>query len=140
MSKGSTRSMRTWRKFHRYTFGYSKWLSLVTVILLLVISITGILLIHQDDLRVIQTSRVPLSILPGHYEDRLETTRDRQGTAERFNDNDSVPLRWVVLDLHTGDFFGRFGFLIYDALAVVMLVMGSTGIYMYFKIRKNSTF
>lgn len=140
MSKGPSRSMRTWRKFHRYTFGYSKWLSLVTVVLLIVISITGILLIHQDDLNVIQTSRVPLNILPGHYEDRLETTRDRQGTAELFTENDSVPLRWVVLDLHTGDFFGKYGFLLYDILAVIMLVMGSTGIYMYFKIRKNSTF
>ena len=139
MSKGSSRSMRTWRKFHRYTFGYSKWVSLISVILLIVISITGILLIHQDDLKVIQQSRIPLTILPGHYETRLETTRDRQGTTEIFTEVESIPLRWVVLDLHTGDFFGKYGFLLYDILAIIMVVMGSTGIYMYFKIRKNST-
>jgi len=46
---GITRSMRTWRKFHRFTFGYSKWVSLISVSLLMIISITGILLIHQDD-------------------------------------------------------------------------------------------
>jgi len=137
---GATRSMRLWRKFHRYTFGYSKWVSLMAVLLLLVIAVTGILLIHQDDLRVIQTSRVPLSLLPDHYEDRLESTRDRQGTTAVFGVEKSVPLRWVVLDLHTGDFFGKYGFLLYDILAVVMLIMGSTGIVMYFKIRKNSSF
>jgi len=132
--------MRTWRKFHRYTFGYSKWLSLLSVLLLLIIAVTGILLTHQDDLKPIQTSRVPLSILPDHYDNRLSTTRENQGTAVFFDDNKSVPLRWVILDLHTGDFFGRYGFILYDILALVMLVMGSTGIYMYFKIRKNSSF
>ena len=140
MSKRSSRSMRTWRKFHRYTFGYSKWVSLISVVLLIVISVTGILLVHQDSLKVIQKSRVPLSMLPDHYDNRLETTRGRQGTKEIFREEKSVPLRWVVLDLHTGDYFGKYGFLLYDILAVIMLVMGSTGIYMYFKIRKNSTF
>ncbi len=129
---GSSRSMRTWRKFHRNTFGYSKWISLICVILLLVIAITGILLIHQDDLKPIQNTRVPLTLLPNHYENRLETTRERQGTKEIFAQEKSVPLRWVILDLHTGDFFGKYGFLLYDVLAVIMLVMGSTGIYMYF--------
>ena len=138
MSQASSRSMRTWRKFHRYTFGYSKWLSLISVSLLLIIAVTGILLIHQDDLRVIQTSRVPLSVLPDHYENRLEQTRERQGTTQVFGVEVSVPLRWVVLDLHTGDFFGKAGRWIYDILAIMMLVLGSTGIYMYFKIRKNS--
>lgn len=136
----SSRSMRTWRKFHRYTFGYSKWVSLLLVLFLLIIAITGILLIHQDDLKPIQTSRVPLSILPDHYEDRLSTIRQNQGTTALFNSDTSVPLRWVILDLHTGDFFGKYGFILYDILAVIMLVMGSTGIYMYFKIRKNSSF
>lgn len=140
MSQGSSRSMRTWRKFHRYTFGYSKWISLIAVLLLIVISITGILLIHQDDLKVIQQARVPLNVLPDHYEGRLESTRERQGTSDLFTERESVPLRWVVLDLHTGDFFGKYGFLLYDILAVIMLVMGSTGIYMYFKIRKNKMF
>ena len=79
-----------------------------------------------------------MSLLPEHYESRLETTREKQGTEHLFSEEKSVPLRWVILDLHTGDFFGKYGFLIYDLLAVIMLVMGSTGIYMYFKIRKNS--
>ncbi len=140
MSKPASRSMRTWRKFHRYSFGYSKWVSIVSVVLLLVISLTGILLVHQDDLKVIQTGRVPLSLLPAHYENRLESTRERQGTTTLFEEEQSVPMRWVILDLHTGDFFGKYGFLLYDLLAVVMLVLGTTGIYMYFKIRKNSVF
>ncbi len=132
--------MRTWRKYHRYIFGYSKWISLVSVVLLITISITGILLIHQDDLRVIQTERVPLNLLPDHYEDRLEHTRQKQGTTEIYAAEQSVPLRWVILDLHTGDFFGKYGFLLYDVLSVMAIVLGTTGIYMYFKIRKNNVF
>ncbi|NQV29514.1 MAG: PepSY domain-containing protein [Candidatus Marinimicrobia bacterium] len=140
MSTASSRSMRTWRKFHRYAFGYSKWISLTLVILLMVISVTGILLVHQNDLKSIQTGRVPLSVLPNHYETRLEQTRERQGTSGVFAAEESVPMRWIILDLHTGDFFGKYGFLLYDLLAAIMLVLGSTGIYMYFKIRKNSIF
>jgi len=138
--KGSTRSMRTWRKFHRYTFGYSKWLSLVLVSLLIIISFTGILLIHQDDIKPLHTKRVSLNALPDHYEDRLDITRKNQGTSEVFATEQSVPLRWVILDLHTGDFFGRYGALLYDLLSIIAIVLGTTGIYMYFKIRKNSVF
>jgi uncharacterized iron-regulated membrane protein len=132
--------MRTWRKFHRYTFGYSKWLSLVLVSLLIIISFTGILLIHQDDIKPLHTKRVSLNALPDHYEDRLDITRKNQGTSEVFATEQSVPLRWVILDLHTGDFFGRYGALLYDLLSIIAIVLGTTGIYMYFKIRKNSVF
>lgn len=140
MIKGSTRSMRTWRKFHRYTFGYSKWVSLLTVSLLLIISFTGILLIHQDDIKPMHTKRVSLNILPDHYENRLDRTRDKQGTTVIFAAERSVPLRWVILDLHTGEFFGKYGFLLYDLLSIMALVLGTTGIYMYFKIRNNKVF
>ena len=140
MSNASTRSMRTWRKFHRYTFGYSKWISLITVFLLIIISFTGILLIHQDDIKPMHTKRVSLDILPDHYENRLERTRQNQGTTVAFAAEESVPLRWVILDLHTGDFFGKYGVLIYDLLSIMAKVIATTGIYMYFKIRKNSVF
>lgn len=132
--------MRTWRKFHRYTLGYSKWISLITVSLLLIISFTGILLIHQDDIKPLHTKRVSLNVLPDHYENRLERTRQKQGTTVAFAGEESVPLRWVILDLHTGDFFGKYGAIFYDLLSIVAMVLGTTGIYMYFKIRKNSVF
>lgn len=132
--------MRVWRKFHRYTFGYSKWVSLLSAFLLVVIAITGILLTHQDDLKSIQTGRVPLSLLPDHYETRLQSTRERQGTDQIFAVEESVPMRWVILDLHTGEFFGKYGPWIYDLLALMMLILGTTGVVMYFKIRKNSIY
>ncbi len=111
---------------------------MISAVLLIVIALTGILLVHQDDLKTIQTSRVPLSVLPGHYDTRLEQTRSRQGTSELFAGEDSVPMRWVILDLHTGEFFGKYGPWFYDILAIMMAVLGTTGIVMYFKIRKNS--
>ena len=137
MSQRPTRTMRTWRKFHRYSFGYSKWLSLITVVVMIVISVTGILLVHQDDFRFMQQSRVPVTILPEQYDDRLVETRAKQGTRDIFTEKDTVPLRWVVLDLHTGEFFGKLGPLYYDIIAVVFMTLASTGIYMYFKIRRS---
>jgi len=110
---------------------------MLSALLLITIAITGILLVHQDDLKAIQTGRVPLSVLPDHYELRLENTRERQGTSQVFAAESSVPMRWVILDLHTGDFFGKIGPWLYDILAIMMAVLGTTGIVMYFKIRKN---
>ena len=126
MKPGITRSMRTWRKFHRFTFGYSKWVSLISVSLLMIISITGILLIHQDDLSVVQTERVSLKLLPEHYSSRLEQTRAKQGTTNFFTAERSVPLRWVILDLHTGAFFGKYGPYLYDLLAIMIGTMPGT--------------
>ena len=89
---------------------------------------------------MVQTERVPLSMLPDHYAQRLDQTRRKQGVSELFAEDQSVPLRWIILDLHTGDFFGKYGPLVYDLLAVIMVVLGTTGVYMYFKIRQKSAF
>ncbi|MCF7800809.1 MAG: PepSY domain-containing protein [Candidatus Marinimicrobia bacterium] len=136
----NSRSMRTWRKFHRFSFGYFKIIGLVTAFIMIVISLTGILLTHQDDLRIIQNSRLSSSVLPDEYQERLDETRKRQQLDEIIPRETSVPLKWVILDLHTGDFWGSWGRWYYDLIAVAFMSLAFTGFYMYWKIRKNHKF
>ncbi len=130
-----SRSLRAWRKVHRWTFGYWRWPGLVSVSVMTIISLTGILLVHQDDLAFMQRSRISTRILPGTYEARLDQTREGQGTSALLAKEASVPTRWVVLDLHTGDFFGKLGPLAYDLIALMFMILSATGIVMFFRIK-----
>jgi len=52
----------------------------------------------------------------------------------------SVPVMWVITDLHTGDILGPWGRYFFDVVAGVFVVLAVTGIYMYFRIRRKSRF
>jgi hypothetical protein len=131
--------MKNWRKVHIFSLGYFKVVSLVTSTLLLVISLTGILYNHHHDIRFLRDGRIPTSVLPGKYQERLDRTREAQGTADLFPEEaHSVPVMWLVIDLHNGSFFGGFwGRILYDVIGGVLVVLAVTGIYMYFRIRKR---
>jgi hypothetical protein len=132
--------MKKWRKVHIYSFGYYKLLSLFSSMILLVIALTGILYNHQHDFDFLRHSRVPTWLLPDHYQERLDTTRRAQGMEDLFpEESKSVPLMWLVIDLHNGEFFGGLpGRLFYDLMAGALGILSVTGIYMYFKIRKKA--
>ncbi len=131
--------MKTWRKVHIFSFGYLKLVSLCISILMLIIALSGILYNHHHDFEFLRDGRIPSWILPAKYQERLDRTREAQGIAELFpEESRSVPLMWVVIDLHTGDFFGSWGRLFYDLIAVSFSVLAVTGIYMYFRIRRRS--
>ena len=131
--------MKNWRKVHIFTFGYFKVVSLITSTLLLIIAITGILYNHHHDIDFLSKGRIPTAILPSKYQERLDEVRKAQGIGDLFPEEaHSVPVMWVVIDLHNGEFFGGFwGRILYDVLAGAMVVLSVTGIYMYFKIRKR---
>ena len=122
-----------------FSLGYFKVVSLVSSILLLVIGVTGILYNHHHDFRFLRESRVPTAILPAKYQERLDRTRESQGLGDLFPEEaHSVPVMWVVIDLHNGEFFGAtWGRLLYDVLGGVLVVLSITGIVMYFRIRKR---
>lgn len=131
--------MKTWRKVHIFSFGYFKLLSLFSSCVLLVIAVTGFLYNHSHDFRFLETLRVPTQVLPDSYQERLDRTRKAQGLEDLFPDEArSVPIMWVVIDLHNGNFFGGLpGRLFYDLMAGALAVLSVTGIYMYFVIRKR---
>lgn len=129
--------MRNWRKVHIFSLGYFKLVTLVTSSLLLIIALTGILYNHHHDFEFLREGRIPTSILPDKYQERLERTREAQDLEDLFPDEgNSVPVMWVIIDLHNGEFFGGlWGRIFYDVLGGVLAVLSVTGIYMYFRVR-----
>lgn len=131
--------MRKWRKVHMFSFGYFKLVSLVSGCLLLIIALTGILYNHLHDFAFLEEARVPTWTLPDKYQERLDRTRKAQGLEDLFPEEaHSVPIMWVVIDLHNGEFFGGLpGRLFYDALALALGTLAVSGIVMYWRIRKR---
>lgn len=132
--------MRNWRKVHIFSFGYFKLVSVVTSTLLFVIALTGILYNHHHDFGFLREGRIPTSILPGKYQERLDRTREAQDLGDLFpEEGNSVPVMWVIIDLHNGEFFGGLpGRVFYDVIAGVLAVLSATGIYMYFRVRHRT--
>ena len=132
--------MKNWRKVHIFSFGYFKLVGVLTSTLLLIIALTGILYNHHHDFEFLSQGRIPTRILPDKYQERLDRTRQAQGLEELFpEEGNSVPVMWVVIDLHNGEFFGgTAGRIFYDLLGGAMAVLSITGIYMYFKVRRRS--
>ena len=133
--------MKNWRKVHLYSFGYLKVVSLFVCVIMVAISITGFLLNHRHDFGWMETARVTTRILPERYQTRLDAVREVQGLADLFPEEaHSVPVMWVITDLHTGDILGPWGRYFFDVVAGVFVVLAVTGIYMYFRIRRKSRF
>ena len=131
--------MKYWRKVHIFSLGYFKIVSLISSTLLLVIGVTGILYNHHHDFQFLRSGRISTSILPHQYQERLDRTREAQGLGNLFPEEaHSVPVMWVVIDLHNGKIFDEFwGRILYDVLAGVLVILSITGITMYFRIRKR---
>jgi uncharacterized iron-regulated membrane protein len=129
--------MKNWRKVHIFSLGYFKLVSVISSTLLFIIALTGILYNHHHDFEFLREGRIPTSILPAKYKERLERTRQAQGLGDLFpEEENSVPVMWVVIDLHNGEFFGgTAGRILYDVLGGVLAVLAVTGIYMYFRVR-----
>ncbi|PLY04223.1 MAG: hypothetical protein C0622_03180 [Desulfuromonas sp.] len=129
---GKKSSLILWRKIHLYSFGYFKWLSLLVSIFLVVCALTGVLYNHHHDFKVLEKSRISTSYLPDSYQERLDRTRKAQGLENLFpGEGDSVPVMWVIQDLHTGAIFGFWGRIFYDVLGIMMIILSVTGCYLY---------
>lgn len=128
-------SLALWRKVHIYSFGYFKWPSIIASILLVIISITGILYNHQHDFEFLEKGRISTKVLPDSYQERLDRTRSAQGLEDLFPEEaERVPVMWLVKDLHTGDFWGPWGRILYDLVCVSLLMLSITGCYLFLKI------
>ncbi|MBC8478580.1 PepSY domain-containing protein [bacterium] len=128
--------IRRWRQVHGWFTGYRRTLGTVVLILFVVISLTGILLNHRHDFAFVNSVRVPLWLLPGQYTERIEALSVAQADLPG-GQLQGVPLRWVIIDLHTGDIFGSWGVFLYDLLSVVFIVLSVTGYYMMIILRKT---
>jgi len=109
-----------------------------TSIILFFITLTGIILIHEHDTTFFSQSRVPTVILPDSYQHKLDNMRRSQGVTQQFSkDGDSVPLSWLIYDIHSGEIFGKYGWVYYDILSIALLVYTVTGFYMFFYLTRK---
>ncbi len=144
LTTGNLYTMKKWRKVHIFAFGYWRWLSTLSALVIIIISATGILLEHKNDFSFMDRMRISTAWLPDSYQQRLIEIRKQQGTLGLYKDDSgSVPLSWVVYDLHAGIFFGEYAVYYYDFIAAALIVLSVTGIYMFFilnpKFKKRST-
>lgn len=128
-------SLRTWRIWHRNILGYFRWLTVVSAIFIFLIALTGILLEHKNDFHFLQTVRIPGAWLPSKYTERLKTIQSAQHVTGETET--TIPLSWIVYDLHSGDILGRAGVIYYDLVAVAMGVLSLTGMWMFIVVTKK---
>ena len=128
------------RKIHIYSFGYFKWSSILVSTVLIFIAITGVLYNHLHDFEFLEKGRISTSFLPDSYQERLDRTRKAQGLEDLFPEEaDKIPVMWLVIDLHTGAFWGSWGRILYDFIAVSLITLSISGCYLLLKIRTRKT-
>jgi len=47
----------------------------------------------------------------------------------------SISLQRIFLDIHSGRIFGRYAFLLVDLVSLVLLILGVSGFWLYWKLR-----
>lgn len=94
---------------------------LIAAAWLLLIALTGILINHQEQLKLWEIE-VKDSYLPGGYR-----TDVRDG---------ATPLNVILTDIHSGRIFGLTGVLLWDVIAVLLIISITTGAFGYSAKRK----
>ena len=121
-----------WRKIHLYSFGYYKWLSLLISVFFIVCAVTGVLYNHHHDFEVLEKGRISTTLLPDKYQERLDRTRKAQGLEDLFPEEaSSIPVMWLIQDLHTGEIFGFWGRIAYDILGIILVLLAISWCYLY---------
>lgn len=110
-----------------------KWharLGVIASVFVLIITLTGLVLNHPEWLGI-HGSDVTASWVLDHYYGEVPEGKD----AASFRPS-SIPLDRVILDIHTGHFFGISGVVLMDVTAIALLLLVSSGIYNWAKRKK----
>lgn len=123
------------RRFNRTAFQriLLKWharVGIMATLFILAITVTGIILNHPQ-LFGIEGSNVTANWVLNHYYGAVPVGE----VAAEFRPP-SVPLSRVMLDLHTGKFFGLSGTVVTDIAAIALLLLVVSGVYNWIKRKK----
>ena len=108
-------SLRPWYRWHRRLGAFS-------AILVVILSVTGLLLSHNVFLKLNKTFLTQEWLLNWYGYD-----------AEADYANEILTLDKVVLDIHTGRFFGSAGEWLMDIAAIALLLLSASGLYMWYR-------
>lgn len=95
--------------------------ALIVAAWLLMLALTGVAINHQEALGLTEL-QVSDSLLPGFYRADVRTG--------------STPLLIVLTDLHSGRIFGSYGYLLTDAIAMLVVLSAVSGLLSY-RLRKK---
>lgn len=109
IAKALLKRARQWKRVHLVT-------GLIGSFWLLIMSLTGIALNHLESVRASEIL-VPYNYLPDHYVSELRP--------------EGVPLSVVLVDLHSGRFFGEHGPYVSDFFGAMLVMSIATGLRAY---------
>ena len=105
----STDGYRLSRKLHLV-------IGLIAALWLIFMSVTGVLINHQEQLGL-GDKEISNRVLPSSYSADVRTGTTR--------------LNVIIADLHSGRFFGKYGYLISDVVALLLIFSVVSGVYMH---------
>jgi hypothetical protein len=88
---------------------------------------------QQYDLNAVFESAQPITWLTPEYAPEHIRKAIAYNVASRV-----ITWEKVVLDIHSGRFMGSLGPLVLDVFAIIFIIMAATGVYMWFKLSRNS--
>ena len=111
-------AIRGWYRWHRR-------IGIIAAFFVIILSVTGIILNHNASLNLHkQFITAPWLLSWYGYEPDADYAQE------------ILTVDKIILDLHTGRFFGAFGSLVMDGAAIALLLLSVTGIYMWYR-RQN---
>lgn len=124
------RKDRTINGYLRPIYRWHRALGVVSVVFVIVLSITGILLNHNAKLGL-NTSIISSEWLLNLYDIDPEAVSDFGYPTE------VLTVDRIILDIHTGRAFGVFGPIVMDGVAIILLLLSFSGIYMWAKRKRQ---
>lgn len=113
-------SLRPWYRWHRR-------IGITAAVFVVILSVTGIILNHNVTLGIDKNFITNEWLLEWYgYDSEAEYS------------NEILTVDKVILDIHTGRFFGEFGSIVMDAAAIAFLILSGTGIYMWYRRNPNN--
>ncbi|MDG1286140.1 MAG: PepSY domain-containing protein [Rickettsiales bacterium] len=103
---------------------WHRQIGLAASLLMVLLAVTGIILNHNSALEL-QHQEISSEWLMNWYD--IDPAQVAEGYTA------PLSLDRVMLDLHTGSFFGSYGTIMMDAAAIILLLLTFTGIYNWYR-------
>lgn len=108
-------SLRPWYRWHRRV-------GITAAVLVVIISITGLILNHNTSLGLHKDFITSKWLLEWYGYDPNAKYSGEVLTVDQ-----------IILDIHTGRFFGSFGTYVMDAAAIAFIILAGSGVYMWYR-------
>ena len=89
--------------------------------------------IYTFDLETLESNRLTSSKKPLNWSIPQKVPNKLMAFFVKKMNPKGLPLERIILDLHSGRFFGQFGVYFIDMVAILMLFLSFSGMYMWFK-------